>query len=97
MSFKSIKSAVFKKTKQLENKNNSENLLANHFREFIKNVYGDSMAKRINFSLEYFPEKRRLIIQTNSKTFANDLILRINFLTNFFLKKTKNIDQIIIR
>ncbi len=97
MSFKSIKSIVLKKSKLLENKNDSEILLTDDFKEFLKNVYGNSMASQVSFSLEYIPQKRRLIIQTNSKVFASDLILKLNLLTSFFLKRTKDIDQIVIK
>jgi len=97
MSFKSIGGVVSKKLKNLEEKERSEIQLTNQFNEFLKQTYKEELVSRLRFSLRYIPAKKCLIIYTNSKIFANDLILKLDLMTKFFHRKTKDINQIVIK
>ena len=97
MSFKSISNSIFKKVKFLDKKDFNETQLSGHLDSFLRNIYGDYVVSKISLTLEYIPDKGRLIIQTNSKSFANDLIIRLGPLTEFLSQKAPEISQIIIK
>lgn len=97
MTFRSINKAVSKKFNFLEKKDDNEVKLKEYFTDFLEQIYGEIIVAKLNFSLDYKPETRRLTILTNSKIFANDLIFKLGHLTEFMSRKTKEIDQIVIR
>ncbi len=97
MVFKSINQTVSNKIKFIKNKKTSEDILLDHFKLFLIDVYGENIASQLPFLLEYSPLNKRLVIITKSKIFANDLILRLGKLTKYLLEKTKEVREVVIK
>lgn len=97
MTFKSINGLVLNKIQTIKNKKASEDILLDIFKTFLVDMYGEQTASRLFFSLGYNHLNRRLVIVTKSKVFASDLILRLDKLSGYLSKKTKNIKEIVIK
>lgn len=95
MTFRSISNNVSRKVNSLKKGSDSQNQIDLNFKEFLNEVFGNTITSQIKFVLDYFPDKKRLIIQTESKVFANELVLKLELLSKYF--KKEKIEQIIIK
>ena len=95
MAFKGISNIVIQKSKLLQKKEASENKIDGCFRDFMTRIYGDSIVSKINFALDY--KYQILTIQTDSKVFANELVLKSDSLKDYLSKNSIDVKQIIIK
>ena len=97
MSFRGIDGAIDRKISFIEKKNSVESDLYACVSSFVGEHYGATTSKSLNFSLEYTPTNKRLSIKTNSKAFANDLLLKIGLLTKYLIGRGAKINEIVIK
>lgn len=97
MTFKSAQNIFLRKKRYFNSKHQNQNNVSELFNKFLKLNYPDHLVSRLSFNLDYVPERRRLVIQTNSKIFANDLILKLGELNRFLSSETNNIKEIVIK
>ena len=96
MTFRGLQGTITKKLKSLETNSREEADFERHLKDFLRNNYNESVLQKIQFSLVYSSKQNKLTIKTNSRPFANDLVLRLGALTQYFLQKNKRINQIVI-
>jgi len=84
---KSAQSSFFKKRKNLENKKEKIKDKQEILNEFLKTNYPEELLKTLNVSLDFIPRQNIFLIQTNSKAFANDLVLKKEKIEKLFSKK----------
>jgi|SRR3989344_6418903 len=97
MVFRSITNTVYRKKKALEKKGGKQVDLEKYFRQFLVYEYGDFILEKIKYTIFYDPKEDRLTLQTNSKIFANDLLLKINKFSEFLNKSLARVSQIVIK
>ena len=95
--FKSVQKTFLKKKKLYENKESKTSEITKIVYKFLEANYPEHVIKNIDFKLDYDPNQRKLVIQTNSKVFANDLILRRSSLHNLLEEKGQNLKEVVIR
>lgn len=97
MTFRSIGNFVSKKKNFVIKKENKESTLRDCINRFLKNEYSDYVLEKTKINLYYELKEDRLIIETNTKIFANDLVLKLAKLTEFLLKNSCKVNQIVIK
>ena len=97
MVFRSIGHTVFKKKNLINKKENKEVLIKKYIKEFLENEYGSAVLERIKLNYFYEPKEDRLILEANSKIFANELILKLRRLTEFLTKNSCSVSQIVVK
>ena len=97
MTFRSIGYTVSKKKNLINKKENKEILIKKYIKEFIENEYGNNVLERIKLNYFYEPKEDRLILETNSKILANELILKLRRLTEFLIKNSCSVNQIVVK
>lgn len=97
MTLKNISGAISNRIQVIKNKKETEDILSERFKSFIVDVYGKQTTTQLSFSLEYTRSNKRLVIMTKSKIFANDLILRLDKLTEYLTGRTREVREIVIK
>lgn len=95
--FKSAQKIFLRKKILFDTKRKSQEDITEIFNKFLRLNYPEQLIDRLSFNLDYVPEKHRMIIQTNSKIFANDLILKLGELNRFLSGETRDIKEIVIK
>ncbi|GEM_PF-4401090 len=97
MVFRNINRYIARKKTLIQKKEDKQIRLEKYFKEFLVKEYGSPIFDKVHYTLFYEPKEDRLIIETGSKILANDLVLKLSKIAEFFSNNSCNIGQIVIK
>ncbi len=94
--FKDLKKAFERKEISLVKNQDKNRKITDEFGLFMKKEFGEVL-KDIPFVVSYSAKDNTLTITTVNKVIANELVIRLELLTNFLKDKNINPNKILIR